>query len=152
MKFILMILLLLSSALIAAWFMLLFKSNQEDAVSAAYDKLLSNTLRIDKLRKKDALKAAALKQYDGIVHSFMKLFSGSHEKEITKLEAVNDELRGGNVGKAGIITLPGHVLRRSYALIGEGKLYKTLQLRHIELHGKKNAVYKTNGVLAAMCS
>jgi tight adherence protein C len=50
------------------------------------------------------------------------------------------------------MTLPGHVLRRRYAFIGEGALYKALQLRHIELHGKKNAAYKTNGVLAAMCS
>ncbi|MDR1131006.1 MAG: type II secretion system F family protein [Oscillospiraceae bacterium] len=152
MKIILMVLLLLSSALIAAWFMLLFKSGRDDAVSAAYDRLLSNTLKIEKLRQADAVKAAALKQYTGVIYSFMKLISGSHEKEISKLESLNDALRGGNIGKAGIMTLPGHVLRRSFTFIGEGALYKTLQLRHIELYGKKNAEYKTNGVLAAMCS
>ena len=152
MKFLLIILLMLSSALIAVWFMLLFKSNREDAVSAAYDKLLSNTLKIDKLRQKDAIKADKLKQYDGIMYSFMKLFNGSQEKEITKLEKINDDLRGGNINKAGFITLPGHVLRRSYSFIGAGKLYKTLQIRHIELIGKKNAEHKTNGTLAAMFS
>jgi tight adherence protein C len=152
MKFLLMILLLLSSALVALWLVLLFRSKQEDRVSAAYDKLFGNTLKIEKLRQKDAVKALALKQYDGIMYSFMKFINGSHEKEIAKLENMNEALRGGNISKAGIMALPGHVLRRSYAFIGEGKLYKTLQLRHIELYGKKNAEYKTNGVIAAMCS
>ena len=152
MKFILMILLFLSSALIAFWFILLFKSRQEDAVSAALDTLFSNTLKIDKMRQKDAIKAAKLKQYNGFMYSIMKIFNGSQEKEITKIENTNDTLRSGNINKAGIITLPGHVLRRSFAFIGKGTLYKNLQLRHIELYGKKNAEYKTNGVLAAMFS
>jgi len=152
MKFVLMIILILSSMLIVLWFVLLFISRQEDSVSAAYDKLFTSTIKIDKLKQKDIIKTNALKQYNGIMYSFLKLFSSSHEKEIAKLENMNDALRSGNIGKAGVITLPGHVLRRSYSLIGEGKLYKVLQIRHIELYGKKNAEYKTNGVLAAMFS
>lgn len=152
MKFMLAALLLLSTALLALWFALMFKSKREDGVSAAYDKLFSNTLRLDKLGREEALKVAALQQYSGLVYSFMKGVRGSHKKEIIRLEKLNDALRGGDISKAGIMTLPGHVLRRTYAAIGEGKLYKTLQLRHIELYGRKNAEYRTNGVIAAMCS
>jgi tight adherence protein C len=153
MQILLIILMLLSSAFIASWFVLLFKSEQEDKVSAAYDKLFGNTLKIEELRQKDALKAETLSQYHGVAYSAMKILAGSgHGKEIIKLARVNDALRGGEVERAGIATLPGHVLRRNIAAIGSGKLYKTLQLRHIELYGRKNAEYKTNGVLAGMCS
>jgi len=152
MKFVLMGSLLLASVLIVLWFVLLFKSKREDAVSAAYDKLLKNTLKMEKLRLKDSKKAENLEQYDGFMYSFMKFFSSTSEKEISKIENVNNALRSGDLGKAGIFTLPGHVLRRRSSFIGQGKIYKTLQLRHIELHGKKYAEYKTNGVLAAMCS
>ncbi|MDR2904220.1 MAG: type II secretion system F family protein [Clostridiales bacterium] len=152
MKFILMLLLLISSLLIALWFALLFKSDKEDAVSAAYDKLFGNMLKIEKLRQKDAIASAALKQYSGVLYFFVKLFSGSHEKEIRNLEKMNGALRSGGIHKAGIMTLPGHVIRRGFSFVGKGKLYKALQLRHIELYGRKNAEYKTNGVLAGMCS
>jgi tight adherence protein C len=153
MQIVLIILMILSSSLTAFWFVLLFKSGRDDGVSAAYDKLLSNALKIDEYRQKDAEKAAALEQFSGIAHSVMKLLNGSSNiKKIAKLERVNDALRNGNIRKAGFATLPGHVVRRSFAFIGKGVLYKTLQLRHIELHGKKYAEYKTNGVLAAMCS
>ncbi|MDR0469771.1 MAG: type II secretion system F family protein [Peptococcaceae bacterium] len=149
----LIILMALSTAFIAAWFVLLFRSGQEDAVSVAYDKLFTNILKIEELRQKDARKAAALEEYSGIALKVMKFFGGvTHAKEIAKLERESDALRDGNLAKAGIATLPGHVLRRSFAFIGEGKLYKNLQLRHIELYGRKNAEYKTKGVLAGMIS
>jgi len=152
MKFILMAVLLLASFLVALWLLLLFKSNEDDRVSAAYDKLLCNTIKIDKLRQQDALKVAALRQYAGIMYTVMKILNGSHEKEIAKLERMNEALTDGNIAKAGMMTLPGHVLRRNFRFIGHGRLYKSLQLRHIELYGRKNAEFKTNGVIAAMCS
>ncbi len=153
MQILLIILMALSTALVALWFALLFKSEQEDAVSAAYDKLFTNMLKADELRLKDALNAAELEQYSGFVYKVMKLFTGSnHEKEIVKLERINDALRAGDISKAGIMTLPGHVIRRNFTVIGQGKLYKTLQIRHIELYGRKNAEYKTKGVLAGMFS
>ena len=153
MQIVLIILLALSTILVAAWFVLLFKSDQDDAVSAAYAKLFTNILKIEELQIKDALKAASLEEYDGLVYTVMKLIKGGdHAKEIAKLERENDALRSGYVDKAGIATLPGHVLRRNFAFLGEGKLYKNLQIRHIELYGKKNAEYKTLGVLAGMAS
>jgi tight adherence protein C len=145
--------LVISSALIAFWFVLLFKSEEEDYVSAAYDRLFSNTLKIDELRQKGADNAARLEQYSGIALKVMKaLNGGTYAKEIDKLERINAALRDGDMSKSGITTLPGHVLRRKRDIIGKGRLYKSLQLRHIELYGRKNAEYKTNGVLAAMCS
>ena len=153
MQIVLIILMILSSALIAIWFVLLFKSSQEDAVSAAYHKLFANTVKVDQLRQKDALKAAALAQFTGITHSFMKIiYGGDNSKEIAKLEHLNTALRNGEIDRAGMAALPGHVVRRNFSVVGRGNLYKTLQIRHIELYGKKNAEYMTNGVLAAMCS
>ena len=153
MQVVLIVLMMLSTALIVIWFALLFKSDQNDSISAAYDKLFSGTLKIDELKQKDAIKDAELEQYSGAAYSLMKLIKGgTKNKEIAKLERINDELRNGNVSKAGVAALPGHVICRSFPIIGKGKLYKTLQIRHIELYGKKNADFKTNGVLAKMCS
>jgi len=152
-QIVLIAVMILSSGLILLWLALLLKSTQEDGVSAAYDKLFDNTLKIDELRQKDADKAAQIAQYDGFAYSFMKAFKGgTKQKEIRKLEKQNDALRSGKISAAGIATLPGHVLRRNVSAIGQGRLHKTLQLRHIELFGKKYAQYRTNGVLAAMCS
>ena len=143
----------LSTALIIIWFALLFKSGDEEGLDAAYDRLFVNIIKIGELRQKDAVKSAMLKKYSGVVYSFLKFFNGgSHDKEIAKIEKMNGALRNGDISKAGIATLPGHFLRRKFSFIGKGKLYKTLQLRHIELYGKKNAEYRTNGVIAAMCS
>ena len=153
MKITLIATMIFSSALIAVWFLLLFKSEKEDGVGAAYDKLFSNMLTIEELNKKDAVKAAKLKQYKGVAYSFMKLiYGGSNDKEIVKLEKQNEALREGVIDKAGIATLPGHFLLRILPVLSVSKLYKTLQLRHIELYGRKNAEYKTNGIFAAMCS
>jgi tight adherence protein C len=153
MQILLIALMALATALIAAWFFLLFKSGQEDGLAAAYDRLFTNTLKIEELQTKDAVKAAELEQYSGIAYTVMKMFNGgNHAKEIATLERMNDALRGGHIEKAGIVALPGQVLRRSVAFIGEGKLYKALQVRHIELYGRKNAEHKTKGVLALMCS
>ena len=153
MQIVLIIMMALSTALIAAWFILLFRSGQEDAVSAAYNKLFTNILKAEELRQKDALKAEALEQYSGVAYKVMKIINGgSHAKKIAKLERESEALRDGNTAKAGIAALPGHVLRRSFTFLGEGKLYKNLQLRHIELHGRKNAEHKTKGVLALAIS
>ena len=153
MQIVLFVTMMLSSGLILFWFVLLFMSGHEDGVAAAYDKLFCNTTKIEELQLKDFKKAAALAQYEGVSRMFMQIMNGgTNQKEIRKLEKMNKSLREGDIGKAGIFTLPGHVLRRSVAFIGKGRLYKSLQLRHIELYGKKNAEYKTNGVLAAMCS
>lgn len=152
-QIVLIILMILSSALIVMWFVLLFKSGRDDCMSAAYDRLFSNILKAEELRQKDALKAASLEQFSGGARVFMQLiYGGAHSKEIARIERRNEALRSGDIGKAGISTLPGHVLRRSFAFISRGGLYKTLQLRHIELYGKKNAGYRTDGVIAAMCS
>ena len=153
MQIAMIVLMILSTALIALWFALLFKSGQEDAVSAAYDKLFTNIIKIEELQLKDALKAEALSEYSGFEYNVMKLLSGpTNAKEIAKLERINDALRGGDIAKAGIATLPGHVARRSLTFLSQGKLYKTLQIRHIELYGRKNAEYKTHGVIAGMIS
>jgi tight adherence protein C len=144
---------LISSVLVVAWLVLLFKSDQDESAAAAYDKLFGNMLKIKELNKKDAEKAAKLSQYSGVAFAFMKAVrGGDHSKQIAKLEQLNEALREGDVSKAGVAALPGHVLRRTVSALGKGKPYKTLQLRHIELYGKKNAEYKTNGVLAAMIS
>jgi len=143
----------LSTALVAYWLLLLYRSGQEDMLAAAYALLFGNTIKIDEYRLKDDRKAEALAQYSGVNHAVMKLFlGGTHAKEIAKLERANDALRNGQIAKAGVTALPGHVLRRSFAFIGQGRLYKALQLRHIELYGRKNAEHMTKGVLASMCS
>jgi len=153
MQLILIIVLALSSILVAIWFFLLLKSVQEGRVSAAYSVLLTNSLKIEELQQKAALKAEKLDSLDGIAFSLVKLFQGNSEpKKIAKLEKRSNIIRDGKISKAGIITLPGYVLCRSFEFIGKGKMYKTLQLRHIELYGKKNSEYRTNGVLAAMFS
>jgi tight adherence protein C len=143
----------LSSVFVIAWFVLLFKSGQADSTAAAYNKLFGNILKIEELGNKDAEKAAKLAQYSGAALAFMKFVSGGdHSKQIVKLESANESLRNGDLSPAGVSALPGHVLRRTINILGRGKPYKTLQLRHIELYGRKNAEYKTNGVLAAMFS
>jgi len=153
MQIVLLILIGLSTALIAIWFVFLFRSSQQDSIDAAYDMLFMNTLKIDELRQKEEIITNELKQFDGIALLVMKIIKGgSNEKKIAKLERKNDAIRAGNISKAGVSTLPGHVMRRSYAFVGKGTAYTTLQMRHIELYGKKYAEYRTNGVLAAMCS
>ena len=153
MQILLVISMTIATALIAFWFLLLFKSNKSDLLDAAYDKLFSNMIKIDELRQKDTLKVAELESYSGVAYSFMKLLHGSgNRREIAKLERMNDELRQGSFRKLGFSTLPGYVISRSFAFISKGKLYKTLQIRHIELYGKQNAEIKTKGVLATMFS
>lgn len=149
----LIVVLVLATAMLAIWVALLFMITREDWIAAAYNKVLDNLMKIDKLRLKDVAKHEKLAGYHGIAEKVMKLFLGSNsDKEIAKLERQNEQLQGGNLKKLGILVMPGYVLLRKMTAIGHGSIHRTILTKHFELYGKKHAENKTKQLLAKMLS
>ncbi len=150
---ILFILAFIGTALLVIWFLLLTRAQDQDWISAAYNKVLSNRMQIDALRKKDAQKAARLDSYVGVSFRIMRLFlGGDSEKEIAKLERKNENLQEGNLKSVSIFELPGYVLQRRFASLGKGTIHRKLQAVCIELYGKKYAENRSRQILAQILS
>jgi len=149
----LIVILILSSALIFAWLVLLGMANNEDWVSAAYNKVLGNITAIEKLHAKDAKKREKLGQYHGVVHAVMRLFlSGDSAKAIKNLERSSSSIQSGNLSSVSQFAMPGYVLQRKYDSIGKSAIHKAIMTNCLELYGKKHADNKAAQLLAGLLS
>ena len=142
----------LATALIIIWLVLLGKVSREDWASAAYSKVYDNIAAINKLKAKGKTRKEKLKRFRGAAAVGIRLFSKDTEKEIKKLEAVNQNLQSGNIKSVSIFSMPGYVLQRESKTIGRGGLHKAITAKSYELYGKKNAAYKSKQLLAKLLS
>ncbi|MCL2813902.1 MAG: type II secretion system F family protein [Oscillospiraceae bacterium] len=138
----LVIILTLGTLCSAAWFWLLGMTNTEDWKTCAYNRVLDNLIKMDKLRAKYAEKSRPRQQ----------MFSFNPEKKIAGLEARNRELQKGNLKSLGIFDMPGYVLMRKFEIVGKGNLHKMIFAKNFELYGKKHAENKTAQLLARIFS
>ncbi len=150
---VLIIVLALATALTAVWFFFLSGVTQEDWVTAAYNRVLDGRMEVERLRKKDAARAAELEQYHGISAKVMALFlGGNSEKQIKKILREGEALQRGDLRSVGIWEMPGYVILRRFDAIGRGSVHKALLFKCTELYGKKFAANKTKQLLARVLS
>jgi len=149
----LIVIMAVATVLIVFWLVLLGRTIREDWVAAAYNKVLDNITAIDKLRLKQRLGRERLSGYSGIAAVVMKLLlGGDPEKDIKKIERVNEALRNGNLKKLSVLAMPGYVLQREIEAIGRGDIHKTIMAKSYELYGKKHSVFKTKHLLSKLLS
>lgn len=142
-----------ATALTAVWFWLLCRVTREDWVTAAYNRVLDTRLEQERLRRRDARRAAALERYHGIARKVMGLIlGGDSRKKIEKLRQEGEALSQGDLRSVSLFEMPGYVLQRRFESLGRGSLHKTLLTRSTELYGKKYAVNKTKQLLARLLS
>lgn len=136
----LVIILTLATLMTAAWLWLLGMVKTEDWIVCAYNRVLDNLLKADKLREQYAKKN-------------QKMFFQNPEKKIAALEAKSKELQKGNLRSlGGILDMPGYVLARKFEIIGKGNIHKMIFTKNFELYGKKHAENKTAQLLARIFS
>ena len=149
----LIVALALATALAAAWLVLMSMITRADWIAAAYNKVLDNIHRIDKLRLKDTVKKEKLAEYHGVMASVMKMvYGGNSDKEIAKLERQNAQLQKGRLKSLSVFVMPGYVLQRRYEAISRSGLNKTILTKNHELYGRKHAENKTKQLIAKLLS
>lgn len=149
----LIIVLIVATVFIVAWFYFMHMVTNEDLAIAAYNKVVDNRAKIEQLRKKDEKNRKKLEEYSGIAAMFMKLFlGGNSEKAINKIEEQNIQLQNGNFNSILILDMPGYVILRKYNAINYSNIHKTIMVKNLELHGKKYAEKKTKQLLARLVS
>lgn len=149
----LIIILFLSTSMLILWFAFLSMAGKEDWIVSAYNKVLDNINAIDKLRIKDLSNKNKLYEYHGFANKVMSLFlGGNSEKEITKLNSQNDQLKSGNIKSLSIFDIPGYVLQRKFDVIGRSSIHKSILTMSLELYGKKHAENKAKQLLARLIS
>jgi len=149
----LIIVLIVATALMVSWLVLLGMVTREDWIAAAYNKVLDNIYTVDRFRMKDAERREWLSQYHGIMGAVMSLFpGGTHDKEIAKLERISIRLRRGDLRPVNVFVMPGYVIQRKYEPVGRGNIHKMIHSRSLELYGKKHAANRAAHLLACILS
>lgn len=147
------VVLIFSSVLAAAWLILLSMTVKADWIDAAIVKVLDNRTKIDELRRKDAAKQKAFEEYTGIAAVVMGLFlKGNSEKEIAKLAQQSEALQHGNLKSVSVFDMPGYVLQRRFEALGRGALHKEILSKCRELYGRKYADNKAKQLIARLLS
>ena len=149
----LIIILFLATAFIFGWLILMNMVKKEDWIFAAYNNMLENIVKINKLHLKSFENQKKLENYNGISFSFMKIFIKiNYQKEIAKLEKQNDMLKKGNLKNLNMFVIPGYVLLKKFEGITKSSLHKKIFNLYSEIYGKKYAENRTAGLLAKMFS
>ncbi len=147
------IILILATALLGYWAYLLMNIQKEDWLSAGYNKIVDNIIKINSLKAKALKNNETLKKYNGLKLKLLQiLYKDNSIKKINKLQEENMKIQSGNFKAINIIHMPGYVILRNFNLIGKGEIHKTLMIQSYELYGKKYAEYKTKGLIASMVS
>ena len=153
MQIVLIAVMIISTALAAIWFILLFSCGDEERIDAAYGVLVDNIFKRRELLKKDADKREKLAEYSGVVRSFMRLFyGGNSNKEISKLDSNSESIQAGNLSSVGFAALPGHALIKRFSSLIYNPLFQNLLTQCTELYGRKYAKYKAKCVFAELLS
>lgn len=148
-----LIVLIMATVLIVFWLLQLGKVEREDWIIAAYNKILDNQQKIEKLREKIQKKEAKLEKYHGFVGKVMAvLLKDDSAKEIRKMQKENQELQQGNLKSINIFVMPGFALQRRFDQIGKGELQRKLISQYTELYGKKYAPERAKQLAAKMLS
>ena len=149
----LIVVLIFSTLLTAAWLLLLGRVTTDDWIAAAYGKVYNNIAAIEKLRRKDAANLATLSGFRGIAAIGMNLILGRGSgKKTSKLERDNARLTQGDFGRLNALIMPGYVLQREFEAIGKGNIHKKIHTNSYELYGAKRAAFETKLLLAKLLS
>ena len=153
MQIVLAIIMLVSTALVAYWFILLASAKREEQLDAAYGILVDNIFKRRDLLKKQEENRIKLAEFDGFAKTVMQVvIKGSKRKEIAKLDKNSEGIQSGNLSSIGFAAQPGHVLLRKFPKIIYCSMFKNLLARCTELYGRKYARYKAKCVFAALLS
>jgi tight adherence protein C len=153
MKIALIFVMVVSTALVAIWFLLLFAARDGERLDAAYGALVDNIFKRRELLKKDEDKRDKLSAYSGVAKAVMGVFyGGDGGKAIAKLDGRSEGIQAGDLSSVGFIALPGHALLRRFPSLVYSPMFKGLLIRSTELYGRKYAKYKAKCVFAALMS
>ena len=146
------ILTLFATILTGIWVMFLFYASNDDWLIAAYNKVLDNNAKIEKLIMQEAENKIKIEGYYGLIKELLALFYGQKQGKIDKLKENNSKIKSGNLEGVSIIDIPGYVINRKYEFFRLNRVNKQLMFLTIELIGKKHAENKVKGVIAKMLS
>lgn len=148
-----LIVLIIATALMVFWLLQLGKVEREDWIVAAYNKILGNQQKMEKLRLKMQEKEKKLAEYHGLSAKIMAIvLKDDSVKEIRKMQKENQELQQGNMSSISIFAMPGFALQRRFDQIGKSELQRKLVGQYTELYGKKYAPERAKQLMAKMLS
>ncbi len=149
----LIVMMVAATALAACWIALLAMAGRDDWITAAYNRVLDNQLRIQQLRAKEDERLERLAKDHGPLAPLNRLLSGKGKrKEIDELVQQNQQLQSGNLKKVSVLDIPGYVLLRKLSRVNRSEFRKSIWTKCVELYGKKHAENKTRQLLARLLS
>jgi len=154
MIFIIFILLIVGSALLALWNVLLFMSTNANAQELANHTLREAKIKMKTLEIKFNDDTEALENLTGLLYFWRKLWHNpaSSEKKAMKLQNSMDKLEGGNFSGINFLILPGFTAIEKLHITGDLKFYQTMVGTFSDLKGREFAAYDTRHMIASMIS
>ena len=148
-----LLVLIVATALMLFWLVQLGKVEREDWIVAAYNKILNNQQKIEKLQDKSRKNRDQLATYHGLPAKVMAVFlKDDSEKTIYKLQKENQSLQQGDLRSISILAMPGFALQRRFDKLGKGEIQRKLIAQYTELYGKKYAPERAKQLVAQMLS
>lgn len=148
-----LIVLIIATALMVFWLLLLSRVDREDWIVATYNKILGNQQRIEHLQAKAREKKVKLAAYHGLPAKIMAvLLKDDSAKAIRKMQKENQALQQGDLSSISILAMPGFALQRHFDKIGKSDLQRKLIGQYTELYGKKYAPERAKQLVAQMLS
>ncbi|MCL2125169.1 MAG: type II secretion system F family protein [Oscillospiraceae bacterium] len=149
----LIVIMILATALAAAWLILLGRATRDDWISAAYSRAYDYFATIGNLRRKEQERLHKLARYRGIAAVSIRLSpSGNISKAVSRAQRAAARLQEGNLRGLNLLLIPGYVLQREFSAIGKGGAHRAIMEMSFELYGKKHAVNKSKQLLAKLLS
>lgn len=149
----LVVLTVLATALTVLWVIFLFSVGEDDWKIAAVNQVLHNLDEMEKLNRKSIQNKEKLSACKGFSLRVMKLFyEVDVSKQLAKLNADNEQLQAGNLKNVSILVMPGYAIQRRFPSLVQGTLFKNMLQNYTELKGRKYAMQRTKGLLAALLS
>ena len=149
----LFVILIIATALVIIWLILLLRVTREDWAEAANIKIFDNYVEMEKLRFRCMQTSERLSGYSGFVLSVMeKIRRGDSTKKIQKLKRNTSSLKSGDLGSINTFVMPGYVLQREFEAISKGEIHKMIVTKCFEMYGKKHAQNKAKQLLARALS
>lgn len=135
--------LILATLLLGLWIVLLFGTNDEDLQKLAYNKIVDNRNKIEKLKLRDEQNLKKFENFSGLEAKIKSIFmTTSSTKEMAKLEKANQLIQSGNFKSLSVADLPGYVLFRRVNEKISIDIRKKVLDNCSDHFGKKHAPYK----------
>ena len=154
MVIVLMMLLLIGTAALVFWNILMLWAKSEHEMEAAHYAYRTATEKYVQLQEKYNADAAALEALDGFARSWRKMNHDpkSSEKKMAKLQKTISKLDSGNFSGVNFLVLPGYALIKMLNITGDKKAFQNAVTMYSNLKGREYAINNTRYLFASMFS